>query len=205
MNECVVKNCGCQTDSTTGKSLNPVDASVIYRIENMDCPTEEMLIRNKLKHQPGVINLEFNLIQRTLAVTHNLISSVPLEAALAEIGMQAVRSTVPGTQTTVLLITNMCCPTEENLIRNKLSGMPGIEGLDFNMVQRLLTLQHAPEVLPTTSAGRGVTRNKFSSSQTDQLVAHGHFRHVGDFRRGGTLVEWRLPLDGCCVSATGDS
>ena len=152
MNECVVKNCGCQTDSTTGKSLNPVDASVIYRIENMDCPTEEMLIRNKLKHQPGVINLEFNLIQRTLAVTHNLISSVPLEAALAEIGMQAVRSTVPGTQTTVLLITNMCCPTEENLIRNKLSGMPGIEGLDFNMVQRLLTLQHAPEVLPTILA-----------------------------------------------------
>lgn len=152
MNECVVKNCGCQADSTTGKSLNPVDASVIYRIENMDCPTEEMLIRNKLKHQPGVINLEFNLIQRTLAVTHNLISSVPLEAALAEIGMQAVRSTVPGTQTTVLLITNMCCPTEENLIRNKLSGMPGIAGLDFNMVQRLLTLQHAPEVLPTILA-----------------------------------------------------
>jgi len=152
MNECVVKNCGCPAGSTTDKSLNPVDASVIYRIENMDCPTEEMLIRNKFKHQPGVINLEFNLIQRTLAVTHNLTSTVPLEAALAEIGMLAVRSTVPGTQTTVLLITNMCCPTEENLIRNKLSGMPGIAGLDFNMVQRLLTLQHAPEVLPTILA-----------------------------------------------------
>ena len=152
MNECVVKNCGCPADSTTDKSLNPVDASVIYRIENMDCPTEEMLIRNKFKNQSGVINLEFNLIQRTLAVTHNLTSTAPLEAALAEIGMQAVRSTVPGTQTSVLLITNMCCPTEENLIRNKLSGMPGIAGLDFNMVQRLLTLQHAPEVLPTILA-----------------------------------------------------
>mgnify|MGYP000877032993 FL=1 len=152
MNECVVKNCGCPADSTTDKSLNPVDASVIYRIENMDCPTEEMLIRNKFKNQSGVINLEFNLIQRTLAVTHNLTSTAPLEAALAEIGMQAVRSTVPGTQTSVLLITNMCCPTEENLIRIKLSGMPGIAGLDFNMVQRLLTLQHAPEVLPTILA-----------------------------------------------------
>jgi len=152
MSECAVKNCGCPTDSITDKSLNPVDASVIYRIENMDCPAEEMLIRNKFKHQPGVITLEFNLIQRTLAVTHNLISTAPLETALAEIGMQAVRSTAPGTQTSVLLITNMCCPTEENLIRNKLSGMPGIAGLDFNMVQRLLTLQHAPEVLPTILA-----------------------------------------------------
>lgn len=149
MNECVVKNCGCPADSTTDKSLNPVDASVIYRIENMDCPTEEMLIRNKFKHQPGVITLEFNLIQRTLAVTHNLTSTAPLEAALAEIGMQAVRSTAPETQTTVLLITNMDCPTEESLIRKKLAGMAGIVGIEFNLVQRLLTVQHTPEILPS--------------------------------------------------------
>lgn len=34
-----------------------------YRIENMDCPTEEALIRDKLGRLPGVGGLEFNLLQ----------------------------------------------------------------------------------------------------------------------------------------------
>lgn len=150
MKECAVKNCNCPTDSITDKSLNPVDVSITYHIDNMDCPTEEELIRNKFKHLPGVINLEFNLISRTLVVTHNLSSTAPFVAALTEIGMHPDLS--PETQTTTLLISNMCCPTEENLIRNKLTGMPGIAGLDFNLVQRLLTLRHDPEVLPTILA-----------------------------------------------------
>jgi Cd2+/Zn2+-exporting ATPase len=118
----------------------------------MDCPTEEALIRDKLAHLPGVVALEFNLVQRTLAITHKLPSAEPLESALAEIGMPAVRSVPPETQTTTLLITKMDCPTEESLIRNKLTGMPGIVGLEFNLMQHLLTLQHKREALPTILA-----------------------------------------------------
>jgi Cd2+/Zn2+-exporting ATPase len=152
MSECALKNCDCPIDSIPCRSQNPIDASVIYRIENMDCPTKEMLIRNKFKHLSGVKGLNFNLMQRTLAVTHNLPSTAPLEAALSEIGMHAVRDMSAETQITVLLISKMCCPTEETLLRNKLTGMPGITRLDFNLVQRLLTLQHAPEALPTVFA-----------------------------------------------------
>ncbi|MGE0114980.1 MAG: heavy metal translocating P-type ATPase [Steroidobacteraceae bacterium] len=36
----------------------------------MDCPTEEGLIRKKLDSMPGVIGMEFNLMQRVLTVTH---------------------------------------------------------------------------------------------------------------------------------------
>jgi len=43
-------------------------------IENMDCPTEEALIRNKLKGFPGVTGLDFNLLQRTLTISHTLPS-----------------------------------------------------------------------------------------------------------------------------------
>ncbi|UFQ97519.1 heavy metal translocating P-type ATPase [Pseudomonas wenzhouensis] len=40
------------------------------RIEQMDCPTEERLIRDALGRLPGVVGLQFNLLQRVLTVSH---------------------------------------------------------------------------------------------------------------------------------------
>lgn len=40
------------------------------RILQMDCPTEEAMIRRLFKDNPAVIELNFNLIQRILTVTH---------------------------------------------------------------------------------------------------------------------------------------
>ena len=40
------------------------------RILQMDCPTEEAMIRGLFKDNPAVIELNFNLIQRILTVTH---------------------------------------------------------------------------------------------------------------------------------------
>jgi Cd2+/Zn2+-exporting ATPase len=57
-------------------------------IENMDCPTEEALIRNKLKGFPGVTGLEFNLLQRNLIISHTLPSLDSVVIALNAIGMQ---------------------------------------------------------------------------------------------------------------------
>ncbi|MDF6485193.1 heavy-metal-associated domain-containing protein, partial [Escherichia coli] len=74
----------------------------------MDCPTEETLIRNKLAALPGVVNLEFNLMQRSLAVQHRLPSPAPIEQALAAVGMRAVRADEsPAGQSTVLTIRQM--------------------------------------------------------------------------------------------------
>ncbi|NEX63323.1 cadmium-translocating P-type ATPase [Noviherbaspirillum sp. 17J57-3] len=60
-----------------------------YRIENMDCPTEERLIRNKLEGLAGVVQLDFNLMNRVLGVHHRLESQASVLAALKAIGMQA--------------------------------------------------------------------------------------------------------------------
>lgn len=57
-------------------------------IENMDCPTEEALIRSKLKGFPGVTGLEFNLLQRNLLISHTLPSLDVVVIALKAIGMQ---------------------------------------------------------------------------------------------------------------------
>lgn len=119
-----------------------------YRIENLDCPTEENLIRDKLSRIEGVGALEFNLLQRTLAVSHTLPSADPIEKALADIGMRAERLTKPASITkTVLSITKMDCPTEEGLIRSKLQAMPGIAAMEFNLMQRKLTLEYEPQAL----------------------------------------------------------
>ena len=71
---------------------SPADAPpgthpVRFRIEQMDCPTEERLIRQKLEPMAGVARLDFNLLSRELTVHHTLDASAPLEAALADIGM----------------------------------------------------------------------------------------------------------------------
>jgi Cd2+/Zn2+-exporting ATPase len=147
---------GCAAPSMTLSEPKTADAPLtraLYRIENMDCPTEEALIRDKLSKLPGITGLEFNLIQRTLAVSHKLPSLAPVEQALSAIGMRALRADeAPAYQCTVLAIAQMDCPTEEGLIRSKLAETAGVAALDFNLVQRTLRVTHAPDALPRVLA-----------------------------------------------------
>jgi len=157
MSECGSKGCGCSTvpiSQPIAQARPTVDsAQAVYRIENMDCPTEEALIRRKLGELPGVVGLDFNLMQRTLAVQHELSSLSPVEQALKAIGMQAERTDkASGEQTTKLVIAKMDCPTEEVLIRNKLATVAGVTNLDFNLMQRTLSVRHAPHTLPEVLA-----------------------------------------------------
>ncbi len=90
------KSCGCSAPTALSippriVAAPPTADAAIYRIENMDCPTEEALIRSKLADLPGVVGLEFNLMQRQLTVRHALSSLGPVEHALASIGMRATR------------------------------------------------------------------------------------------------------------------
>lgn len=48
---------------------------------------------------------------------------------------------------TSIRIMQMDCPTEEALIRKKLGRMPYVRSLDFNLMQRVLTVVHAPDAL----------------------------------------------------------
>ncbi|WP_375294304.1 heavy metal translocating P-type ATPase [Caballeronia sp. PC1] len=48
---------------------------------------------------------------------------------------------------TQMRILQMDCPTEEALIRKKLGGMPEVAELEFNLMQRVLTVVHQPDGL----------------------------------------------------------
>ena len=56
------------------------------RIMQMDCPTEEALLRKKLGNMAGVLGMEFNLMQRVLTVTHDPQVIAPILAAVRSLG-----------------------------------------------------------------------------------------------------------------------
>jgi len=69
-----------------------------------------------------------------------------------EIGAPVLDAAVPavpiGSNQTRLRIAQMDCPTEEALIRKRLGGMAEVQGLEFNLMQRVLTVVHTTETLP---------------------------------------------------------
>lgn len=65
------------------------------RIMQMDCPTEEALIRKKLGDMPAVISMEFNLMQRILTVVH---TTNALESVLDAVRSLGFEPEVPDAQ-----------------------------------------------------------------------------------------------------------
>ena len=69
----------------------PAHASKLrLKIEQMDCPTEEALIRKALSSQNGILALEFDLLNRVLSVHHETADLAEIKRRLAGTGMQAV-------------------------------------------------------------------------------------------------------------------
>lgn len=83
--EHVHEHAGHDHDTAVPAIDEPLDGAVNtrIRIEQMDCPTEERLIRDALGRLPGVAGLQFNLLQRVLTVSHD-------QGALAQV-LPAIR------------------------------------------------------------------------------------------------------------------
>lgn len=73
-----------RASATARSALPPSDEVTALRISQMDCPTEEALLRHALGKLPAVKGLQFDLMQRTLTVAHD-------KGALEGV-MQAVRA-----------------------------------------------------------------------------------------------------------------
>ena len=62
----------------------------VFRIQQMDCPTEENLLRRALEPLPDVRKLSFDLMTRTLHVYHTLADVRPISDAIARLDMSPV-------------------------------------------------------------------------------------------------------------------
>jgi Zn2+/Cd2+-exporting ATPase len=77
--------------ATVEREAGPASAGeAVYLIEKMDCPTEEGLLRKALEGVAGVRALRFNLMSRTLTVSHDLPDPAPITAAIDRLGMAPV-------------------------------------------------------------------------------------------------------------------
>jgi Zn2+/Cd2+-exporting ATPase len=63
-------------------------AKTTFRVEELDCATEENELRGVLLPLAGVHSLEFNLVARHVTVRHSLESSASLSAAIKGAGMR---------------------------------------------------------------------------------------------------------------------
>ena len=75
-------------------------------------------------------------------------------------------------QKTVFKISKMDCPSEENLIKMKLSDIDSINQLDFNLEERILTLYHNADVNIISNSIKELKLNEtlISSEETDTII-----------------------------------
>lgn len=90
--ECHTPNSGSTASPTTAMTDDEILSlpKVRYRIDNMDCPTEEQLIRQALNTMPEIKHLAFNLLARELTVYHRFSETTPITEKLRTIGMHAI-------------------------------------------------------------------------------------------------------------------
>ena len=144
----------------------------------MDCQAEEVLIRKRLGKLAGIGELEFDLLGRRLTVNHDLADDTLILAALRELGMEAQTAAVAeapkkcschscgtgiplttpkeqlsGAKISVFAIDEMDCQAEEALIRKRLGKLPGVCGLEFDLLARRLKVGHdLPDEAPILAA-----------------------------------------------------
>lgn len=87
------QTCCCDPIPTSFEPLAPPQSGqdgtrTAIRILQMDCPTEEVMLRKKLAHMPVVKGLEFNLMQRVLTVTHEPEGLSAILAGIRDLGFE---------------------------------------------------------------------------------------------------------------------
>jgi Cd2+/Zn2+-exporting ATPase len=93
-----------------------------FIIRNMDCPTEEALIRKRLGSMQGIGELVFNLMERRLTIAHTLDEEQPIHDALREIGMK-VGVGMPAQQDSC-----SCCAADAPAVSRKIWVMMAVSG-----------------------------------------------------------------------------
>lgn len=122
----------------------------IFSIPNMDCASEENLVRMALGGTANITSLQFDLAKRALTVVHQGDSEAilgrlrPLKLGAV---MQQSRKLSPSPDTAGLYrstfsVPKMDCASEENLIRMAFSDTSDVQSLAFNLSTRELAAVH---------------------------------------------------------------
>ncbi|MDX2089705.1 MAG: heavy metal translocating P-type ATPase [Kofleriaceae bacterium] len=115
-----------------------------FLVPAMDCATEKDIIANRLGKLDEVESLDFDILDRIVTVRHRPGAEVRVESSLREIGMDP-RRLVDAAATLVntrFHVPALDCATEKDIVANRLAKLPGIEVLDFDLIDRVVVVRH---------------------------------------------------------------
>ncbi len=110
--------------------------------------------------------------------------------------ISSTRHTEEEATQTLLKINQMDCPTEENLIRQKLAHLSVVQSLEFNLLQRTLRIQHhaqsLDEIIEAINSLGLQTEIASAASETDQLPQTSHWKLIlaGLFTFAAEMAHW---------------
>ncbi|WP_063533727.1 heavy metal translocating P-type ATPase [Burkholderia sp. MSMB1589WGS] len=118
-------------------------------------------------------------------------------APVAFAPLPGARKAADGRARSAFRIMQMDCPTEETLIRKKLGGMSEVTALEFNLMQRMLTVEHAP------GAEAGIARAIRSLGMTpEQADAGASGRPAASAPADAPRPWWPLAVAGVAAAAS---
>lgn len=174
---CSSKSCGSGSASAAANYVLDRPITVL-NVPEMCCPTEFGLVDKQLRRLAGVHAVTPDFLRRNVRVEHDSVTTADLLSAAQRSGMEVrlpESASVVSSQDerNTILIERMDCPTEEALIRKRLGDDESVRGLSFNLIQRKLTVVHAPGKLPDVLKAldrigmRGVVDQPASEPRTD--------------------------------------
>lgn len=122
---------------------------VSLRIQGMDCPDCAAKIEKVVGALPGVTNVQVDFAGESL-----------LAEAISDESIQRMRETIHSLGygiedgekrvTSVLQVEGMDCAEEKALVEKVLTGVPGLERFEVNLMSQRLRITHDPKALPLT-------------------------------------------------------
>lgn len=143
---------GCQSEAAVAVAAKDTSTTLLG-VPGMCCPTEFSMVDKELRRIAGVHDVTPDFVRKAVRVQHEAVSDDELLGAAKKSGLEVhlpvvVKANADGNERSVVVIEKMDCPTEEALIRKRLSGEAWVSELSFNLMQRTLTVEHARGRLP---------------------------------------------------------
>lgn len=142
-------------------------------------PAQYRLLFSTLGALAGIHDV--NLTPQGLRITHTPEALQKIEEAFENNKLKLRRVVQNNKETSQIRIPQMDCPTEEGLIRKKLKEIDGVSGLQFNLMNRILTVSYLPGQLPVILAA-------IKSLEYDPEVIDGQKPSLSEFKP--TKINW---------------
>ena len=147
---------------------------LVCRIDGMDCSDCAAKIEKVVGELPGVSDVRVDFAGETLSA--NVDSSKTAEQLRATVGSLGY-GIAEGTPrvTSVLRVEGMDCAEEKTLVEKALTGLPGLERFEVNLMTERLTVVHDTGALPVgrliaALAGVGLKAAPFGAVERDCRV-----------------------------------